>query len=386
MPATRARTTDGSLRVHVSGTGDEARDMRDALSYADGITLIDQSARLNGSVDAVLHIAGDPARLAEELASIRSMTAAPIIVGAAGGAENLLADALEHGAADMVLLPQSAESIVFAIRKLTRAHAATSGRTATIVTVFSPKGGTGKTVTSTNLARKFARRGLRTLLVDLDVQFGDAAIMLGAVPSETLHDLVTSPGQLDAEKLAGYATVVDEYLSLVAAPARPEEGEHVTEEAVKSVLGIARRAYDVVIVDTAPSFDAPMLAAMELTDELLVICGPEVPAVKNVRLALETLDLLAFSKDKVSILFNRDGMKGAVSAAEVEHALERPIDFVVPDDISVPTSVNRGRSAVDCDPRSAFSRAIGEMASRLVPAQAEPVESAKRFSLFANRS
>ena len=75
------------------------------------------------------------------------------------------------------------------------------------MTVFSPKGGTGKTVTATNLGTSLAKHwGKRTLLLDLDLQFGDAAIMLGIEPEKTIYDLVTAPGELDSEKLAGYTT------------------------------------------------------------------------------------------------------------------------------------------------------------------------------------
>lgn len=385
MPATSSPITSGRLRVHVSGQGEGADELRAQLAYRHDVTLVEDSTHLNGSVDAVLHVADDPERLPDELASIRTMTAAPVIVGAAGNVERLLASAMAHGADDVLLLPQTPESIAFAIRKATRSSAAAAHRTARVITVFSPKGGTGKTVTSTNLARSFAARGLTTLLIDLDVQFGDAGIMLGVTPTATVHDLVSSPGRLDAEKLAGFTTPVgDDHLALLAAPARPEEGEQVSEQVVNSILETAKGVYDVIVVDTAPSFDAPMLAAIEHTDELLVICGPEVPAVKNVRLALETLELLAFSNAKVSVVFNRSGAKGALSRGEIEHALERPLKFVLPDDEAVAGCVNRGRTVVDAEPRSRYGRAITELAAALVPA--EVAADARRFSPFGNRS
>ena len=130
----------------------------------------------------------------------------------------------------MLLLPQLTENVVFSIRKAAHARRyvqaqperrAQAGR---IVTVFSPKGGTGKTVIATNLAAAVAKQeGKRVLLLDLDLQFGDAAIMLGVEPEKTIYDLVVAPGELDSEKLAGYVTKHVCGLDMVPAPLRPED-------------------------------------------------------------------------------------------------------------------------------------------------------------------
>ena len=140
---------------------------------------------------------------------IREHTRAPILLVASNGSAGLLEQALESDVSDVLLLPQLVENVVFAIRKAThstRRHhdsGGGSGRHGKIVTVFSPKGGTGKTVTATNLGSSLAKHwGKRALLLDLDLQFGDAAIMLGIEPEKTIQDLVTAPGELDPEKLA----------------------------------------------------------------------------------------------------------------------------------------------------------------------------------------
>ena len=151
--------------------------------------------------------------------------------------------------------------------------------------MFSPKGGTGKTVTATNLAASFAKHEQkRTLLLDLDLQFGDAAIMLGLEPEKTIYDLVVAPGELDSEKLAGYTTKHTCGLDILPAPLRPEDAELVTEAKLARLLEVARESYDVIVVDTSPFFHGPMLATLDRTDELLLLCGLDVPTLKNVRL------------------------------------------------------------------------------------------------------
>ena len=215
----------------------------------------------------------------------------------------------------MLVLPQLAETISFAIRK---AHE-TGGRGRTfgphdpdvprgrVVTVFSPKGGTGKTVLSTNLSAlpRGARPDKRVLLIDLDLQFGDAAIMLGLDPERTMYELVQAPGTLDAGKLAGYTTHHRSGLDVLAAPMRPEDAELVTEAKVLQLLDVAREAYDIVVVDTSPFFYGPMLAVLRQTDQLLMLCGLDVPTLKNVKLSLHTLEMLGFPASRTSLVLNR---------------------------------------------------------------------------------
>ena len=119
-----------------------------------------------------------PRRRRRGAAACASATSAPFILAAYGEPNGIVETGLAIGAADVLVLPQSAETLVFALRKAARAAAGTS--TGKVVTVFSPKGGSGKTVLATNLAVAAARSGVKTLLVDLDLQFGDSALDAGA--------------------------------------------------------------------------------------------------------------------------------------------------------------------------------------------------------------
>ena len=246
--------------------------------------------------------------------------------------------------------------------------------------MFSPKGGTGKTVTATNLATSFAKfAGKRTLLLDLDLQFGDAAIMLGIEPEKTIQDLVTAPGELDSEKLAGYTTRHASGLDVLPAPIRPEDAELVTEAKLARLMEVAKESYDLIVVDTSPFFHGPMLATLDQTDDLLLVCGLDVPTIKNVRLSLQTLQLLSFPPERIRVVLNRANSNVGMKRGEVEAALEAKIRFEVPSDRAVPLAVNRSNPAVLSDPKSDFSRALREMAKALLPAQAAKNGSRRRF-------
>jgi len=238
--------------------------------------------------------------------------------------------------------------------------------------VFSPKGGTGKTVTATNLATACAKfEGRKTLLLDLDLQFGDAAIMLGVEPEKTIYDLVVAPGELDTEKLAGYTTRHASGLEILPAPLRPEDAELVTEAKLGRLLEVARESFDVIVVDTSPFFHGPMLATLDRTDELLLLCGLDVPTLKNLRLALQTLDLLSFPKQRVRIVLNRSNSKVGMKPNEVEGALGMKVRFEIPSDRAVPLAVNRGNPVVLAEESADVSKAIKQMAKELFPTAKE---------------
>ena len=367
------------IRIYFTGDCEGFETLRGALGEVEELEVVganpevaDAAAALTGGhLACVVHATRASAFPAGDIAAIREVTRAPVILVASGAeAAMMLEQALEQDVADVLLLPQLTHNVVFAVRKASHARrqvevAAHHGR---VVTVFSPKGGTGKTVVSTNLASILAKaESRRTLLLDLDLQFGDAAIMLGLEPAKTIYDLVVAPGELDSEKLAGYVTRHQSGLDILAAPLRPEDAELVVESKVTALIEVARSSYDMIVVDTSPFFHGAMLATLDRTDELLVLCGLDVPTLKNVRLALQTLELLSFPASRITYVMNRASANVGLKSSEVEAALKVKIACELPTDRNVQVCVNRGEAAVLAEPRSDFSRALGALAKQVAP-------------------
>ena len=332
------------------------------------------------------------------MAVIRLHTQAPIVLLVPEAHTGLVETAFTAGVDDVLVLPQVAETISFAIRK---AHE-TGGRSGLygphdpdvprgrVVTVFSPKGGTGKTVLSTNLAAFLAERtDKRVLLIDLDLQFGDAAIMLGVDPQRTMHELVQAPGGLDAVKLRGYTTRHRSGLDVLAAPKRPEDAELVSEAKVLQLLEVAREAYDIVIVDTSPFFYGPMLAVLRQTDQMLMLCGLDVPTLKNVKLSLHTLEMLGFPASRTRLVLNRVTPKVGLKKEDVEGVLGLEVSFEIPNDPVVAPSVNSGAVAALVQGDSEFAQAVTVIAHSIeqagVPAATRAAETPKRRWLTPRR-
>ncbi|WP_051548655.1 AAA family ATPase [Nocardioides sp. URHA0032] len=242
-----------------------------------------------------------------------------------------------------------------------------------VVTVFSPKGGVGKTTMAVNLALALADRGARRVcLVDLDLAFGDVAITLQLFPSHTIEHAIGSEDALDAALVGTLLTRHQDALMVLAAPSQPDVRERVTPALVSRVLALLRESFDYVVIDTAPAFDEPTLAALDETDECVVIATLDVPTLKNVRVALETLEMLGIARGHRHLLLNRADDAVGIGPDKVEAILGLSVATQVATSIDIAASTNAGTPIVVGKPDHPSSTAIRGLATRLTGDPAEP--------------
>jgi pilus assembly protein CpaE len=369
------------IRVAIAGDGAAAAGLATDIANLEGFELVQEQGDV-AAPDVVLLVQDARVEPSEQIAALREHSAVPVILATATPSSELVHWALDAGIADVLPLPASSEGLLFAVEKAARAASQRARiERGTVVTVFSPKGGSGKSVVSSNLAVAAAQHtNSRTLLIDLDLQFGDAAIMLGLAPTNTLHELIGTPATLDAEKLDVYTERHSSGLDVLPAPVRPEDAELISEEAIRALLTVARAAYDLVVIDTAPFFYGPMLATLDETDQLLLLCNPDVPTLKNVRLTLQTLDLLAFPDDRLRVVLNRASASSGIGRDDVEAALGRAVDIVLPLDPAVPLAVNRAEPVVLEPTPTPFGEAIIEVATSIGGGAKVPAPRMSRMS------
>ena len=257
------------------------------------------------------------------------------------------------------------------LRKST-AESATDGagesdRLGSLLTVFSTKGGVGKTVLSTNLAAALAHGHKKsTCIVDLDLQFGDVGIMLGMAPERTIVDVCSSMDRLDADLLRGYLTHHSSGLDAMLAPIRPEDAESITSGRIARILDLLRTMYEFVVVDTAASFDETLLTALDRSDFVYAVTMMDVASIKNTRISLQKLVQLGYDNINTRLLLNRADSKVFLQPAEVEKAVGASIFAKIPSDRLVPRSVNKGAPVVLDEPRSDVAKAITGIAEAIV--------------------
>lgn len=296
---------------------------------------------------------------------------------------SILADAMRHGVREVVEerdLPglnqavDRAQRLANELRVVGDAGTLVEGRKrGQVITVFSAKGGCGKTTIATNLAALLAsERHESVCLVDLDLAFGDVGIALQLVPARTVTDAISMGATLDAEGLQALLTPHSSGLKVLAAPIGPDSKESVKPDLVFRIIDLLAATFEVVIVDTPPAFDDTTLAAFDRTDELLVLTTPDIPAVKNLRLSLETLKLINYPTDHIRVILNRADAKVGLSAGDVEKSAKYPITAKIPSSRDVPAAVNRGEAITVASPKHPVSQAVRTLADSLVPIPEQP--------------
>ncbi len=282
----------------------------------------------------------------------------------------VLGSAMKAGARDVVAVdePEAIRGAVDRARELWTALRGPSGaqHLGRVVTVFSPKGGVGKTTMAVNLALALTERGARRVcLVDLDLAFGDVAITMQLFPTHSIEHAIGSEDSLDVAHLDTLLTRHADSMMVLAAPAHPDVRERVSPLLVTRILRTLRESFDFIVVDTAPSFDEQVLTALDETDECVIVATLDVPTLKNVKVALETLDMLDIARGHRHLLLNRADEAVGITGDKVEQILGIPVAASVSSSVDVAAATNAGIPIVVATPGHQSSQAVRSLASQI---------------------
>nr|WP_241724256.1 AAA family ATPase [Dietzia sp. E1] len=251
-----------------------------------------------------------------------------------------------------------------------------------VISVVSPKGGVGKTTVATNLAVGLARTApLATVLVDLDVQFGDVASALNMDPQHTLLDVTRGPAVQDSMVLKTFLTQHSTGLYAVCGPANPAEADAVTPADVARLLQTLASEFRYVVVDTAPGLDDHALAAIDQADELILLTTLDVPGVRGLRKEIDILRDLGLEFDRRHVLVNFADNHSGLSKADVEATIGTDVDLVLPRSRAVPVSVNQGIPLLQNDTRDPMTKQLRKLVDRFTPAPMRPTQTSAAVSL-----
>jgi pilus assembly protein CpaE len=242
-------------------------------------------------------------------------------------------------------------------------------RTRVIVAV-SPKGGSGKTAISSNLAVALAQRHPgRVVAVDLDVQFGDLCLALSLTPEHTLAHLAGS-SQIDATTLKLHLTRATEGLFVLAGAGDLVDADSIGHAQVARVLPLLAQNFDYVIVDTAAGFDERTLAALECATDVLLVSSLDVTSIRSLHKALDALDRVGVTAARQLVL-NRADSKVGLDPSDAEDVLEMKIACSIPSSREIPLSLNLGTPVVVSAPKSAVSKQLRQLATLYAPVEAK---------------
>jgi pilus assembly protein CpaE len=357
----------------------------EALLDDPGITVVgvvDQETgpgpRSAASADVLLVACGEASEAAIEFIHRASNDGSdqPIVVVCGGNANGFMREALQSGADDIVLLDDAASPGAETFFAMQKAVARRSGGPApdrtngNLICVLGPKGGIGKTLTSANLGVALAEAGHRTVIVDLDLQFGDLGLSLGLEPEHTIYDLATSGGVLDPEKVDAFLAEHKSGAHVLLAPIRPDQAAAITVEFLRELYPVLLATYEYVVVDTPPGFTPEVIATIDASTSIVVIGMLDTPSLKNTKLGIETLELMGYPLERVRFVLNRADTSVGISHADVVAVLRRAPDVLVPSQREIVRSVNAGEPIVTSAPRSEPARAFKALAELLATAHA----------------
>ncbi|MGI8793402.1 MAG: AAA family ATPase [Acidimicrobiales bacterium] len=286
--------------------------------------------------------------------------------------------AMRAGVNDVVTLDNAATELFGAISRAAEAHDVHLARGRSgggdgdgpsrgrITTVFSTKGGVGTSVLATNLAVSLAKGAKRpVVLIDGDLQFGDVAVMLQLNATHTVADAARQADRFDAELARSMLTEHEPSgVFVLPAPSDPAAADGISAAAFVRVLEVLAGFCDHVVVDTPTSFDDVVLATIEMSDDLIYVAAMDIPTIKNVKLGLQTLRRLNLGSGKIRLAVNRANSKVRLDISEVERTLQLKAECLLPSDVAVPRSLNKGAPVVLESPRSGVSRALERLATQ----------------------
>jgi pilus assembly protein CpaE len=227
-----------------------------------------------------------------------------------------------------------------------------------VIVVYSPQGGSGKTTVATSLASGLMKEGIRVLLVDANLQFGDVAVFLNLQAQSTILDLVDSVEDLDTELFENIVVTHETGLKVLMGPPKPELADEIRQNpgTVGTILQKVAGSYDFIVVDTASSFDEVLLPLLDMAAKVVLIGTPTLNSVKNVRFVLDLFDQLGYAPDKTVLTLNRtfdprQGKQAMLSVERIQAYLKRPIEAQIPfvDERVILSAINKGVPVVAAD-------------------------------------
>src|SRR4051812_2659409 len=305
--------------------------------------------------------------------AVRHRPDRPVVVMSEASPNGFLRQAFEAGADDVITLPQSPEQVAFTLQKVIarRKGLAVPGKAAApLIAILGPKGGTGKTLIATNLAVALAQRDANVVLVDLDLQFGDIGLALGLSPESTMYDLMRAGPPFDHEKLDRHLIRHSSGVKVLIAPTRPDQASAVSIDFLREVYASLRTMCDAVIVDTPPGFTPEVIATIDASSDVCMVAMLDSLSLKNTKLGLETLDLMGYDTERISLVLNRADSRVGITPDHVSTIVGRGPDISVPSDREIPRSVNEGTPIVASRQGSGAAKAFRSLADRYAKAPA----------------
>lgn len=210
-----------------------------------------------------------------------------------------------------------------------------------VISYFGCKGGVGKSVIATNVAVGLAKKGAKVLLLDFDLAFGEQHLLLDLEPKDTIVELAQDPEGISIERVNAFSILHSSGVNLLAAPKSPEYAEYISANHITSIIRSVRPYYEYIIIDVPSNFSDETVAALENSDEIMLVNTPDILSLRGAKNAINVLSQLQI-REKARLVLNRYE-QSLIKQKDFEAMLEMPVYAMLEDDYkTVNGSVNKG--------------------------------------------
>ena len=324
----------------------------------------------------------------------KDVPSAQIVILSVQSDADYLRRAMMAGARDFLTKPPSGDELINTIRRayeisktrMTVAPAQATSSTSSsaqsttvvdgkIITIYSAKGGVGKTTLATNLAIALHADDSKVAIVDCNLQFGDVGAFMNLPTKHSVIELLEKADEIDAEFANSVATPHNSGIQCFLAPTSPEQADVANGAQVKKILDFLSHQYSYVIVDTASSLTEITLSVFDISDRIILVTTPEIPSIKDARLFFNLTDALEFPLERVLFVLNRADKRAGIQASNIQDSLKHEISAQIPvDERLVLASINSGVPLLVSNRNVPTAQGILEMANKLKASLAPPVE------------
>jgi pilus assembly protein CpaE len=386
----------GRIRVLIVDDVQESREnVERLLKFEPDIEIIGMASRGQEAIDLAAAKRPDIILMDVNMPDMDGITATRTIMSHVPGVGVIMMSVLNEpdvlrrsmlaGAREYLVKPFSLDDLLSSIRNVHQSlppvyvhsaqptHAGPTGMPrpagqAQVIVVAGAKGGIGRSVIATNLAVAIRQATQKSVaLVDGNIAFGDIGVMMNVNDAKTMHDAVPYLRNIDQELIGNIVVEHATGVHLVLAPPSPQEAEVVTPDLVKGLLTVIQEMYEVVVVDTRPSFDELNLALFDAADVLLLVVTMDMTAIKDARQFIEVTDLLGYPADRVRLVLNRTNTYSGIPEKEIGDSLRRTVWASIPEELGpVTRSINEGVPLVSTSSDTRVAHEVNRMAREIL--------------------